>query len=135
MTKEIIIITVIINLFSALIFHLAVKYNDKYDPIKKLLKTKIIKIIGFILLYLLPIGSIIFMLLDKTIEPTFKNIGLFIIICVTFVYNILMSHIISIYKMIVQLTNISSDKLTKIDATFEKVYNHIEKTKRDNNLK
>lgn len=104
-------------------------------PIKKLKKIKAIKVLWFILAYILPLGTIAFLIVDKNTEPTLKNIALFIIICVSLVYNLLMSHIINLYKMNKRLANISTDKLTKIDKTFDKVYNHIEKTKSDNNLK
>lgn len=103
--------------------------------IKTLANIKGIKYLGFIVLYILPLGTIASMIIDKTNEPTFKNIGLFIIICVSFVYNLLMSHIINLYKMNTKLTNISMVKLTKINQTFDKIYYHIEKTKSDNNLK
>ena len=104
-------------------------------PIKKLKKIKAIKVLWFILAYILPLGTIAFLIIDKNTEPTFKNIALFIIICISLVYNLLMSHIINLYKMNTTLTKISSNKLTKFDKTFDKVYNHIEKTKSDNNLK
>jgi len=46
-----------------------------------------------------------------------------------------MEHIITQYKMITELTNISSDKVVKIDSTFTKVHSHIENLKKENNLK
>lgn len=103
--------------------------------LKRLKNIKAIKYLGFIFLYAFPLGTIIWMIVDSTNEPTFKNIALFILICLSLVYNILMSHIINLYKMNTRLTKISSDKLTEIDNTFDKVYSHIEKTKSDNKLK
>ncbi len=90
------------------------------NKIPKVLKTlaniKGIKYLGFIVLYILPLGTIVWMIVDKTNEPTFKNIGLFIIICVNLVYNALMNHIISIYKMIQQLLEMNSEKFSEIDS-------------------
>ena len=74
-----------------------------------LMNINIIKYLGFILLYALPLGTIILMIVDKTNEPTFKNIALFIIICVSLIFNILMNHIRDIYKMFTELTSKSSD--------------------------
>lgn len=110
------------------------KYSE-IRPIKKLKEIKAIKIFWFILAYIQPIGTIVFLIIYKNTEPTFKNIALFIIICISLAYNFLMSHIINLYKMNTKLTNISSDKLIKIDWTFDKVYHYIEKIKSDNNLK
>ena len=76
---------------------------------KILMNINIIKYLGFILLYALPLGTIILMIVDKTNEPTFKNIALFIIICVSLIFNILMNHIRAIYKMFGELTSKSSD--------------------------
>jgi len=76
---------------------------------KMLMNINIIKYLGFILLYALPLGTIILMIVDKTNEPTFKNIALFIIICVSLIFNILMNHIRAIYKMFGELTSKSSD--------------------------
>ena len=90
------------------------------NKIPKVLKTlaniKGIKYLGFIVLYILPLGTIVWMIVDKTNEPTFKNIGLFIIICANLVYNALMNHIISIYKMIQQLLEMNSEKFSEIDS-------------------
>ena len=76
---------------------------------KMLMNINIIKYLGFILLYALPLGTIILMIVDKTNEPTFKNIALFIIICISLIFNILMSHIRAIYRMFTELTSKSSD--------------------------
>ncbi len=95
---------------------------------------KITKVIGFIFLFILPIATIIYLLADKTLELNFGNIGLFVIVCAALVFNILMQHITSIYGMIGDLANSGSEKLSKIDETFNKVYLNIEKIKKDNNL-
>lgn len=88
--------------------------------IPKALKTlkdiKVIKYLGFIIVYILPLCTIVWMILDKTKEPTFKNIALFIIICVTLVYNILMDSIISIYGLIHQIIETNSKKFSDIDS-------------------
>lgn len=78
-------------------------------PIKKLKNIKVIKAIEFILAYILPLGTIIFLIIENKVEPTFKNIALFIIICVSLIFNILMSHIRAIYRMFTELTSKSSD--------------------------
>ena len=44
--------------------------------VKTLTNIKGIKYLGFIVLYILPLGTIVWMIIDKTNEPTFKNIGL-----------------------------------------------------------
>ena len=90
-------------------------------PIKKLKNIKAIKIFEFILAYILPLGTIIFLIIKNNTEPTFKNIALFIIICVSLIFNILMSHIIGIYKMLTELTSKSSDN----DSVHKKAINII----------
>jgi len=130
-----IMISAIAGVVVAELWYFIKRKYAKTRPIKKLKKIKAIKVLWFILAYILPLGTITFLIIDKNTEPTFKNIALFIIICISLVYNLLMSHIINLYKMNTKLTNISSEKLTKIDQTFNKVYHHIEKTKSDNNLK
>ncbi|UGS24476.1 hypothetical protein [Flavobacterium channae] len=130
-----IMISAIVGVVVAELWNFIKRKYAETRPIKKLKKIKAIKVLWFILAYILPLGSIAFLIIDKNTEPTFKNIALFIIICISLVYNLLMSHIINLYKMNTKLTNISSEKLTKIDQTFDKVYYHIEKTKSDNNLK
>lgn len=87
--------------------------------IKSFKNLKAIKYLGFIILYVFPIGIIIFMIFDKSMEPTFKNIALFIIICITLIFNVIMNYIISIYKMIKELTSKSSHN----DITHKKAIN------------
>lgn len=130
-----IMISAIVGVIVAELWNSIKRKYAETRPIKKLKKIRAIKVLWFILAYILPLGTIAFLIIDKNTEPTFKNIALFIIICISLVYNILMSHIINLYKMNKRLANISSDKLTKIDETFDKVYSHIGKTKSDNNLK
>lgn len=130
-----IMISAIVGVIVAELWNFIKRKYAETRPIKKLKKIKAIKVLWFILAYILPLGTIAFLIIDKNTEPTFKNIALFIIICISLVYNLLMSHIINLYKMNTKLTNISSEKLTKIDQTFDNVYHHIEKTKSDNNLK
>ncbi len=99
------IVSIIVTSFAR-----AVSILKKNIPkgIKKLRKIKSIKYLGFILLYALPLGTIGIMIVDQTTEPTFKNIALLIILCTTFVFNILISHINSIYKQIRELTETCS---------------------------
>jgi len=130
-----IMISAIVGVVVAELWNFIKRKYAETRPIKKLKKIKAIKVLWFILAYILPLGTIAFLIIDKNTEPTFKNIALFLIICISLVYNLLMSHITNLYKMNTKLTNISSEKLIKIDQTFDKVYHHIEKTKSDNNLK
>ncbi|WP_024982768.1 hypothetical protein [Flavobacterium succinicans] len=95
--------------------------NKIPNGVKILMNIKYIKYLGFILLYALPLGTITLMIVDKTNEPTFKNIALFIIICVSLIFNILMSHIRAIYKMFTELISKSSD----IDNVHKKAINII----------
>lgn len=81
-----------------------IKYAE-IRPIKKLKNIKAIKALGFILAYILPLGTIAFLIIENKTEPTFKNIALFIIICISLIYNILMSRIIGVYKMFTELTS------------------------------
>lgn len=97
--------------------------------LKTISKIKIIKFFEIILLYILPIIFIIVSIFDETTKPTYKNICIFIIICVTLIFNILMNKIIGIYRMISQLTKINSEKLTLIDNEFGIVYKIIQNFK------
>ncbi|MBP0905229.1 hypothetical protein ACFSKN_11370 [Mariniflexile gromovii] len=98
-------------------------------PIKKLKNIKAIKVLWFSLAYILPLGTIAYLIFFKTTEPTFKNIALFIIIVATLVFNILIGHIRTLYKLNSDLIKTNTKKLTEIDQTFSKVYEHIEKTR------
>lgn len=95
------------------------------QPIKKLKDIKAVKVLEFILAYMLPLGTIIFLMIENKTEPTFKNIALFIIICVSLVFNILTEQIGKIYKLIGTLTYITSnnDSVHKraINSLFESV--------------
>ncbi len=100
------------------------------ELIKKLSKYRIVKYLELVLLYILPILFIIISIYDDTTKPTYKNIFIFIVICVTFIFNILMNKIIGIYDMIKQLTTISSNKLKIIDEEFGVVHQRIENLKK-----
>lgn len=101
--------------------------------LKTILKIKLFKFIEVILLYFFPIIFIIISILDDTTKPTYKSICIFIIICVTLIFNILMNKIIGIYKMISQLTKMNSEKLTLIDNEFGVVYKIIQDLKSKTN--
>ena len=92
-------------------------------------KIKILKFFENILLYILPLTFIIISIFDDTTKPTYKNICVFIIICVTLIFNILMNKIIGIYRMISELTKISSEKLNLIDNEFGVVHKLIQNLK------
>tara|TARA_R110000765_G_C18888908_1_gene602863 strand:- start:135 stop:542 length:408 start_codon:yes stop_codon:yes gene_type:complete len=134
LTKELILLTIAINIFSSFIFLLLVKGYNKYKPIERFLKMKVAKVMGFVFLFFIPLATIIYMLADKTLELNFMNVGLFVLVCVSLIFNILMNHITTIYGMVGQLANSGSDKLTSIDETFGKVYDQIKKLKKDNKL-
>lgn len=105
------------------------KYTET-RPIQKLIKA--VNALWFILAYILPLGIIVFLILEDKAEPTFKNIALFTIICVTLVYNILMSHIISIYKMFIESTKKHTEILNQTGENFDAVYKEIIKLKKQN---
>lgn len=92
-----------------IIWNFTVKKLAETEPIKKLKNIKLIKTLEFSLAYILPLGTIIFLMIENKTEPTFKNIALFIIICISLIFNILMSHIRAIYRMFTELTSKSSD--------------------------
>lgn len=91
------------------IWNFTAKKLAETEPIKKLKNIKLIKTLEFSLAYVLPLGTIIFLIVENKAEPTFKNIALFIIICISLIFNILMSHIRAIYRMFTELISKSSD--------------------------
>ena len=103
--------------------------NKVPNVVKKLANIKGIKYLGFIVMYILPLGTIASMIIDKTNEPTFKNIALLILISVTLVYNILMNSIITIYKMISAILEINSKTFSKIDSYAGRVNSAIKELK------
>ncbi len=103
--------------------------NKVPNVVKKLANIKGIKYLGFIVMYILPLGTIASMIIDKTNEPTFKNIALLILISVTLVYNILMNSIITIYKMISVILEINSKNFSKIDSYAGRVNSAIKELK------
>ena len=103
--------------------------NKVPNVVKKLANIKGIKYLGFIVMYILPLGTIASMIIDKTNEPTFKNIALLILISVTLVYNILMNSIITIYKMISEILVINSKNFSKIDSYAGRVNSAIKELK------
>lgn len=103
--------------------------NKIPNVVKTLANIKGIKYLGFIVVYILPLGTIASMIIDKTNEPTFKNIGLLILISVTLVYNILMNSIISIYKMISEILEINSKNFSAIDSYAGRVNSAINELK------
>ena len=104
-----IMIGAIVGQIVNVLWNFIAKKLEETLPIKKLKNIKAIKIFEFILAYILPLGTIIFLIIENNTEPTFKNIALFIIICVSLIFNILMSHIRANYKMFSELTSKSSD--------------------------
>ena len=104
-----IMIGAIVGQIVNVIWNFTSKKLAETQPIKKLKNIKLINAFEFILAYILPLGTIVFLIIENKAEPTFKNIALFIIICVSLIFNILMSHISSIYKMFTELTLKVSD--------------------------
>ena len=107
--KDSLISNLVVTLFFIGVGKLWILKNRIPNAIKTLVNIKGIKYLGFIVVYILPLGTIAWMIVDKTNEPTFKNIALFIIICVSLIFNILMNYIRDIYKMFTELTSKSSD--------------------------
>jgi hypothetical protein len=134
MTTEDIIISSIIGIGTCAIYDQIKIAFSKSKIIIRLESINFIKYIRFILVYILPIINITIMIVNKKTELNFLNVSFFLILSLSFIYNILMSHIITLYKMIGELANISSDKLTQIDNTFKKAHNHIETITKKNNL-
>lgn len=91
------------------ILQLLILTNKIPNALKTLMNIKGIIYLGFLIRYILPIATIITMIIDQTNEPNFKNIALFIVICVSLIFNILMSHINAIYKMFTELISKVSD--------------------------
>lgn len=106
----------------------SLKYNIP-NGAKILMNTKIIKYLGFILLYALPLGTIVWMIVDRTNQPTFKNIALFIIICVSLIFNILISHITAIYKIINDILETNKKNFSEIDSYAGRVNSAINELK------
>ena len=87
--KDSLISNLVVTLFFIVVGKLWILKNRIPNAIKTLVNIKGIKYLGFIVVYILPLGTIAWMIVDKTNEPTFKNIALFIIICVSLIFNIL----------------------------------------------
>jgi len=103
--------------------------NKIPKAVKTLTNIKGIKYLGFIVVYILPLGTIAWMIVDTTNQTTFKNIALFILICVSLIFNILMEHIISIYKMISEILEINSKNFSEIDSYAGRVNSAINELK------
>lgn len=134
MTTKDIIISGIISVISCGIYDLIKFYFIKLKVKSIIFNSQITRFLRFVIGYVVPITSMVLLLTDKT-ESNFFNIGSFITIAIFITYNILMSHIIKIYEMIIELTQINSKKTSEIDSTFTTVYNQITQLKRDNDLK
>ena len=126
--KDSLISNVVVTSFFIGLGKLWILRNKIPNVVKTLINIKGMKYLGFILLYILPLGTIVSLIIDQTTEPTFKNISLFIVIVATLFFNILIGHIRTLYKLNTDLIKANSKKMTNIDQTFTKVYEHIEKT-------
>ena len=127
--KDSLISNVVVTSFFIGLGKLWILRNKIPNVVKTLINIKGMKYLGFILLYILPLGTIVSLIIDQTTEPTFKNISLFIVIVATLFFNILIGHIRTLYKLNTDLIKANSKKMTNIDQTFTKVYEHIEKTR------
>ena len=125
-----IMIGAIVGQIVNVLWNFIAKKLEETLPIKKLKNIKAIKIFEFILAYILPLGTIIFLIIENNTEPTFKNIALFIIICVSLIFNILMSHIRANYKMFSELTSKSSDNDDVHKKAINIIFEHIGKDER-----
>jgi hypothetical protein len=128
--KDSLISNLVVTLFFIGIGKLWILKKKIPNAIKILMNIKGIKYLGFIVEYILPLGTIAWMIVDKTNEPTFKNIALFIIICVSLIFNILMSHIRAIYRMFIELTSKSSDNDDVHKKAINIIFEHIGKDER-----
>ena len=125
-----IMIGAIVGQIVNVLWNFIAKKLEETLPIKKLKNIKAIKIFEFILAYILPLGTIIFLIIENNTEPTFKNIALFIIICVSLIFNILMNQIRAIYKMFGELTSKSSDNDDVHKKAINIIFEHIGKDER-----
>lgn len=130
--KDSLISNVVVSSFFIGLGRLWILRNKIPSIVKTLIKIKGMKYLGFILLYILPFGTILSLIIDQTTEPTFKNIALFIVIVAILIFNILIGHIRTLYKLNTDLIKANSKKMTDIDQTFTKVYEHIERTRNEN---
>lgn len=128
--KDSLISNLVVTLFFIGVGKLWILKNRIPNAIKTLVNIKGIKYLGFIVVYILPLGTIAWMIVDKTNEPTFKNIALFIIICVSLIFNILMNHIRDIYKMFTELTSKSSDNDDVHKKAINSIFEYIGKDER-----
>ena len=129
-----IMIGAIVGQIVNVLWNFIAKKLEETLPIKKLKNIKAIKIFEFILAYILPLGTIIFLIIENNTEPTFKNIALFIIICVSLIFNILMSHIRANYNMFSELTSISSDNDNVHKKAINRIFEIMGKEERINNI-
>jgi hypothetical protein len=120
-----IISSIVLSVIASAIHIRLEAWAERYQPIKKLKNIKAIKYLFFILLYALPLGTIAYMMVDTSLVPNFKNVSLFIVICVLFVYNIIMRSINSIYEMIILGANKQNETNRFLDKEFENIYNEI----------
>ena len=125
-----IMIGAIVGQIVNVLWNFTAKKLEETLPIKKLKNIKAIKIFEFILAYISPLGTIIFLIIENKDEPTFKNIALFIIICVSLIFNVLMSHIRNIYRMFTELTSKSSHNDLVYKKATNIIFEHIGKDER-----
>jgi hypothetical protein len=130
--KDSLISNLVVTLFFIGVGKLWILKNKIPNVIKTLVNIKGIKYLGFIVVYILPLGTIAWMIVDKTNEPTFKNIALFIIICISLIFNILMSHVRAIYKMFGELKSITSDNDLVHKNAINLIFEHIGRNERIN---
>ncbi len=128
--KDSLISDLVVTLFFLGVGKLWILKNKIPNVVNTLINIKGIKYLGFIVVYILPLFTIAWMIVDKTNEPTFRNIALFIIICVSLIFNILMSHIRAIYKMFTELTSKSSYNDSVHKKAINIIFEAIGKTER-----
>lgn len=101
--------------------------------VEKLKNKSIVKVIGFIFSYLIPLSIIVYVFIDNSLEINFRNILFFILLCFTLLLNIIfdviMPQIIKLFMLMIQKSKSDSEKLKMIDECFSKVYEHIESIK------
>lgn len=101
--------------------------------VEKLKNKSILKVIGYIFSYLIPLSIIVYVFIDNSLEINFRNILFFILLCFTLLLNIIfdviMPQIIKLFMLMIQKSKSDSEKLKSIDECFSKVYEHIENIK------
>jgi len=120
---EKIIPTITYGIFSSVIFSLLQIVFRKKSLFLIIIKTKFYMVVYSVLAYVLPLVIIVYTIINAKCFS--ENILSFIVICFSFVFNIMMRHVNIIYDMITELTSKAkgNDEVHKkaINILFEKL--------------